>query len=157
MPLDSDRLTLAEWQLMAEANTPLINELLSQVGQHPDFETYRQKGKLKAGIVKQLCQPLRTDPRFIGQLGRFYTSAITVVEYIYKSWLALQQRLQRQLEGQIRWQQMLKSDAELVEASGYHLDTLKMRAAEVLAQITVQSAPQQINGNKAKKNKTYGQ
>jgi hypothetical protein len=63
------------WKLMAQANTPLINELLKQVGQHPDFEAWRHKGKLPAGIVKQLCQPLRTDPRFIGQPGRFYMSA----------------------------------------------------------------------------------
>jgi hypothetical protein len=30
---------------MAEKNTPLINELLSQIGKHPEFETWRQKGK----------------------------------------------------------------------------------------------------------------
>jgi hypothetical protein len=34
-----------------------------------------QQAKLKAGIVKQLCEPLKTDPRLSGQLGRFYTSA----------------------------------------------------------------------------------
>ena len=33
------------WQLMVEKNTPLINELLSQIGKHPEFETWRQKGK----------------------------------------------------------------------------------------------------------------
>jgi hypothetical protein len=100
------------WKLMADANTPLINELLKQVGQHPDFEAWRHKGKLPAGIVKQLCQPLRTDPRFIGQPGRFYMSAIAVVDYIYKAWLALQKRLQYQLEGKMRWLEMLKSDAD---------------------------------------------
>lgn len=71
------------WKLMVDLNTPLINELLAQMAQHPDFETWRKKGKLPAGIVKQLCQPLKADPRFIGQPGRFYTSAIAVVEYIY--------------------------------------------------------------------------
>ncbi|WP_187289594.1 hypothetical protein [Trichormus azollae] len=27
------------WQLMAEKNTPLINELLMQIGKHPEIET----------------------------------------------------------------------------------------------------------------------
>ncbi len=34
------------WKLMAEKNTPLINELLQQVAQRPEFETWRQKGTL---------------------------------------------------------------------------------------------------------------
>jgi hypothetical protein len=90
------------WKLMADLNTPLINKLLVQMVHHPDFEKERKKGKLPAGIVKQLCQPLKADPRFIGQPGRFYTSAIAVVEYIYKSWFKLQQRLEQKLKGQIR-------------------------------------------------------
>jgi hypothetical protein len=82
------------WELMAGKNTPLINELLALVANHPDFETWRQKGKLPSGTVKQLCGPLKTDPRFISQPARFYTSAITVVDYIYKAWLAVMKRLQ---------------------------------------------------------------
>lgn len=97
------------WELMAQLNTPLINELLRQVSQHPEFETWRQKGKHPTGIVKELCQPLKIDPRFIGQPGRFYTSAIALVNYIYKSWFALMKRSQYQLEGKIRWLEMLNS------------------------------------------------
>ncbi len=52
------------WELMADKNTPLVSELLTQVAQHPDFETWRQQGKLKVGIIKKLCEPLRRDPRF---------------------------------------------------------------------------------------------
>ena len=74
------------WTLMVDKNTPLINELLKQVGQHPEFETWRQKGKLLTGIVEQICKPLKTDSRFIGQPSRFYKSAMDLVEYIYKSW-----------------------------------------------------------------------
>jgi hypothetical protein len=55
------------WKLMAELNTPLINELLMQMRQHPDFETWQQKGRISAVIVKQLCEPLKTDPRFIAR------------------------------------------------------------------------------------------
>ncbi len=120
------------WMLMADRNTPLINQLLEQINQHPDFLTWRQKGKIPVGTVKQLCQPLRSDPRFSGQPGRFYTSAIALVDYIYKSWLTLQQRLQHKLNGQQRWLEMLKSDEELAEISGCSLDTLRQRAAKIL-------------------------
>ncbi|MHC5735451.1 type V CRISPR-associated protein Cas12k [Nostoc sp.] len=141
------------WKLMAELNTPLINELLRQVSQHPEFETWRQKGKHPTSIVKELCQPLKTDPRFIGQPGRFYTSAIALVNYIYKSWFALMKRSQYQLEGKIRWLEMLKSDVELVESSGVSLDSLRTKAAEILVQFAPLNTAetQSTNGKKAKK------
>jgi len=144
---------------MAGKNTPLINTLLEQVGQHPEFEAWQQKGKHSSGAVKHMCESLRSDPRFIGQPGRFYTSAITMVNYIYKAWLASQQRLQRRLEGQTRWLEMLKSDTELVEASNCNLDTLRAKALEVLTQQTAQPdqpnsvTTQQIKGRKGKKPK----
>ncbi|MBN3892709.1 MAG: hypothetical protein HWQ43_27455 [Nostoc sp. JL31] len=143
------------WELMAELNTPLINELLRQVSQHPEFESWRQKGKHPTSIVKELCEPLKTDPRFIGQPGRFYASAIALVNYIYKSWLALMKRSQFQLEGKIRWLEMLNSDVELVESSGVSLDSLRTKAAEILAQFAFLNTAetQSTNGKKAKKRK----
>lgn len=139
---------------MAKHNTPLINELLEQIAQHPDFETWRQKGKIPAGTIKQLCEPLRTDSRFIGQPGRFYTSAIALVDYIYKSWLKVQQRLQRKLEGQTRWLGMLKSDEELVNQSGCTLEVIRTKASGILAPLTSKnesSKPTQTKGKKSKK------
>lgn len=121
------------WKLMDQLNTPLINELLKQVGQHSDFESWLQKGKLKSGIVRDLCKPLRDLERFQGQPGRFYDSAIAQVEDTYKSTLAVQQRLKHKLERQNRWLEILKSDTELVEASSCSLDALRTRAAEILA------------------------
>lgn len=143
------------WKLMAELNTPLINELLRQVSQHPEFETWRQKGKHPTDVVKQLCEPLKTDPRFIGQPERFYRSATTLVNYIYKSWFALMKRSQSQLEGKIRWLEMLNSDVELVETSGISLDSLRIKAAEILAQLTPLNTAetQSTNLKKAKKRK----
>jgi len=140
---------------MAELNTPLINELLRQVNQHPEFETWRQKGKHPTSIVKELCQPLKTDPRFIGQPARFYASAIALVNYIYKSWFALMKRSQFQLEGKIRWLEMLKSDVELVESSGVSLDSLRTKAAEILAQFASLNTAEtpSTNVKKAKKRK----
>lgn len=145
------------WKFMAEANTPLINELLAQVARHPDFKTWRQRGKLPTGIVSQLCQPLKVAPPFIGQSARFYASAIHLASYTYRSWLALQKRLHHQLEGQVHWLGMLSSDAELVEASSCSLDTIRAKASEILAQATLQNAPansqltQTKKGNKARK------
>lgn len=141
------------WELMAEKNTPLINELLEQIGHHPDFETWRQKGRLPDRVVKQLAEPLKTDPRFIGQPGRFYTSAIALVKYIYKSWFALIMRLQYQLKGKIRWLEMLKSDDELVEISSITLDNLRIKAAEILAKYTPQPDSIESQQKKSKKGK----
>nr|WP_290226729.1 type V CRISPR-associated protein Cas12k [Trichocoleus desertorum] len=126
------------WTLMAELNTPLINELLLRVNQHAEFETWQQKGKLPAGTVKQMCQVLRSDPRFTGQPARFYMSAIAIVDYIYKAWFAIQKRLQRQLDGKVRWFEMLKSDAELLESCGCNLETLRTKARELLAHTSEQ-------------------
>lgn len=64
------------WELMAGKNTPLVNELLALVSQHPEFEAWRQTGKLPAGTVKQLCEQLKIDKSFIGQPARFYTSTL---------------------------------------------------------------------------------
>ena len=144
------------WELMADKNTPLINELLQQVGQHPDFLTWRQKGKLPSTVVSQLCQPLKTDPRFAGQPSRFYLSAIHAVDYIYKSWLAIQKRLQQKLEGKTHWLEIFKSDAKLVETSDRSLEAIRIKAAEILAQATSSpdsksTLPKQKNSKKAKK------
>ncbi len=83
------------WELMAEKNTPLINELLEQLEKHSDFETWLPKGELPTGVLKTLCNALKTQEGFAGQPGRFYTSAITIIKYIYESWFALQKRRQR--------------------------------------------------------------
>ncbi|MEH2094962.1 type V CRISPR-associated protein Cas12k [Nostoc sp.] len=139
------------WKLMAELNTPLINELLQQLSKHQDFEKWRKNGKLPSTVVSQLCQPLKTDPSFTGQPSRFYLSAIHVVDYIYKSWLAIQKRLQQQLDGKIRWLEMLNSDTELVEMSDCSLEIIRTKAAEILAMATPES---ESNAPLAKRRKT---
>jgi len=138
------------WQLMAERNTPLINELLVQVSQHPDFETWQRKGKLPAGTVQHLCKPLRTDSRFEGQPGRFYTSASKLVEYIYKSWFKLQQRRQQKLEGQRHWLEMLKSDEEIVKECNCSLDVIRAKASETLVSLHSEDESSQSSQGKEK-------
>jgi hypothetical protein len=59
------RLTASEstrhqlWGLMAEKNTPLINELLRLLSEHKDFEQWCEKGWLTAGLIKKLGSELR--------------------------------------------------------------------------------------------------
>lgn len=120
------------WQLMADLNTPFINELLQKVAQHPDFEQWRRVGRLKVAIIRELGNELKKDSRFLGQPARFYTSGINLVEYIFKSWLKLQQRLQRKLDGKIRWLEVLKSDDQLIKESQTDLETIRQKATEIL-------------------------
>ena len=61
------------------------------------------------------------------------------MDYIYKSWLTIQKRLQQQLDGKIRWLEMLNSDAELVETSGYSLEAIRTKAVQILAMTTPES------------------
>ncbi|MEP0751777.1 type V CRISPR-associated protein Cas12k [Trichocoleus sp. Lan] len=143
------------WELMADKNTPLINELLSQIPKHVDFEKWVEKGKLPAGFIKELCNFLKTEERFAGQSGRFYTSAISLVDYIYKSWLALQQRQKHKLEGKERWLKMLKSDVELEQESNCSLDEIRSKAAEIIKFVTTESLQNKSQPiNKKKSNKT---
>lgn len=141
------------WRLMADKNTPLISELLEQVGQHPKFEIWLQKGKLPTGLLKTLINSLKTQERFAGQPGRFYTSATALVDYIYKSWFALQKRRKRQLEGKERWLQILKSDLELEQESNCSLDIIRTKATEILSQFATQSATNFNRNHKIKNSK----
>ncbi|MEI2581766.1 type V CRISPR-associated protein Cas12k [Scytonema sp. PRP1] len=120
------------WELMAEKNTPLINELLEQVGQHPDFEKWLKKGEVPEEAIETIKKSLITQEPFAGQPGRFYTSAVTLVKEIYKSWFALQQERQRKIEGKERWLKMLKSDIELQQESQCNLDIIRNKANEIL-------------------------
>ncbi|BAY48821.1 hypothetical protein SAMD00079811_64470 [Scytonema sp. HK-05] len=146
------------WELMAEKNTPLINELLEQVGQHPNFEKWLKKGEVPEEAIDTIKKSLITQEPFAGQPGRFYTSAVTLVKEIYKSWFALQQERQRKIEGKERWLKMLKSDIELQQESQCNLDIIRNKANEILTSFVAnftENRNQQFKkkGNKTKKNK----
>ncbi|MEY2985655.1 MAG: hypothetical protein RLZZ568_2272 [Cyanobacteriota bacterium] len=123
------------WELMALQNTPLINELLRLVATQDDFEEWCQRGYPPAGLVKRLCDQLKTEDRFKGQPACFYTSAINQVEYTYKSYLRLQRQLRQRLQGQEHWLEILKSDAQLVELAGVSLESIQSTAQELLDQL----------------------
>ena len=120
------------WLLMAEKNTPLINELFKQLAKHPDLEIWKEKGKLPRGLVKKLCQPLKERPKYKDQPGRFYSSAIAMVDFVYKSWLKVRKGWIYEKEGQERWLAMIKSDDELVRGCNRSLDEIKAKANEII-------------------------
>jgi len=122
--------------LAAKLNTPLINELLDQISKDSRFEEWCLKGSVSQKVVKdEFCQPLRSDPRFIGQPGRFYASVIVTVSRIFKSWMCIRSKLVYQLDRKNRWLLMLQSDEELTKACSCDLEKLQMKAAEVLSEI----------------------
>lgn len=127
------------WDLMANKNTPLINQLLKQVSQHEDFEAWQRAGNVSEKPVRELCKSLKSDPHFEDQPGRFFTSASLMVTYTYQSWFALQ-RERRRLDGVHRWVNVVKSDAELVKDSGSTLESIRTRAQEVLNQLNAQAS-----------------
>ena len=126
------------WQLMAQRNTPLVNELLELVSQHPEFEVWCRRGTLPDDAVEQLCQPLRQDPRFVGQPGRFYSSAIDMVQQTYEAWVASNRAKQASLDGKKRWVETIESDAQLAEMANFSPEAIYTKAREILEQVSTQ-------------------
>lgn len=138
------------WHLMTERNTPLINKLLKQVSQHPDFETWQRLGSVPGRTIEALCQPLKKI--YPDQPARFYASASLMVTYTYESWLALQQLRRRRLDGKQRWLNVVKSDAELLELSGSSLHSLQQQAQAILSQLNANNGTQlALNTKKPRK------
>ncbi|BAS55909.1 hypothetical protein NIES2135_47960 [Leptolyngbya boryana NIES-2135] len=151
----------ALWHLMAEKHTPLINELLKHIAQDSRFEEWSLTGKLPRLVVSEACNQLKQDPQFSGQPGRFYSSAISTVHRIFLSWLALQTRLRNQISGQTRWLAMLQSDNELTIASQTDINTLRLKASELLTHlnepISESDQPEVKKTRSKKKNQTSNQ
>ena len=139
------------WELMTFKNTPLINELLAQVPNHPDFEEWFEKGTLPQKPIKELCAPLRKKEPFANQPGRFYSSAIAQVHYMFKSWLKVQKKLRQRIDGKQRWLTMLKSDRELETESGKNLAEIRFLGLEILQQIEQQLDARKTNSEKKQK------
>ena len=128
------------WELMAQKNTPLINELLHGISEHPDFDKWFKQKKLPQKEIKKLCNQLKTQEVYQNQPGRFYTSAVALTDYIYKSWFAIQKKLQQRIEGKQRWLDLLKSDSELEQECGQTLEQICIKATDILNQFEKQSS-----------------
>lgn len=124
------------WHLMAEHNTPLVNEIIAQIKQHPDFESWKAKGSAPVSTFDKLADNLRSDSRFEKHPQRFCASAGRVVYSMFESWLALHKNHFARFKGKQRWLSMLKSDDELVESSGCDLHQIYDQAAQMLESLT---------------------
>ena len=124
-----------------------------QIGKHPEFETWLEKGRIPAELLKTLGNSIKTQEPFTGQPGRFYTSAIALVDYLYKSWFALQKRRKNQIEGKQRWLKMLKSDPELEQESQSSLEIIRTKATELFSKFTPQSDSEALRRNQNDKPK----
>jgi hypothetical protein len=123
------------WNLAARQNTPLINKLIEEVVNHPDFEEWRKRGRHSTKVVDSTCSSLKTQPEFSGQPSRFYMSAAKMVNYIFKSWFKIQSRLQQRLSGKQKWLEIIKSDQELIEQCGKDLEAIQKKADQILRQL----------------------
>ena len=141
------------WQLMAEKNTPLINELLKLVSQHPDFKAWRRRGTLPDKAVKQLCDFLKQTPRFAQQPGRFYTSAERIVQQTYEAWLASHKGKQAQLEGKKRWLRIVEGDTQLAQICNVSLDAICAKAQDILKQVATSDPSGKISFKQHRKSK----
>lgn len=145
------------WNLMAEKNTPLANEILERLAKHKDFDVWVEKSKIPDAVIKEICDSLKDQEPFVGQPGRFYTSAITLVKYIYKSWLALNKRLKSKIAGKEKWLGILKSDPELEQESNSTIDEIRLRASEILASLETDRQNPIADSSQAKKGKKQKQ
>lgn len=98
------------WLLMSEKNTPLINEIINHLSEHPDFDEWFKGKQIPKSAIAAVCNNLKSQETYQNQPGRFYTSAIALTHYMFKSWFAIQKQLQRRIEGKQRWLNLLKSD-----------------------------------------------
>jgi hypothetical protein len=125
----------AIWQLMAERNTPLVNEVLRQLPENPDFPKWQQRSKLPDLPVKRLIDSLKSDPRFCDQPVWYYISAQKQVVYTFRSWLSLQKHKQWKLEGKRRWLDILQPDTELAENAKCNVEALRSAANRILKKV----------------------
>jgi hypothetical protein len=120
------------WELMSDRNTPLVNELLHLIALHPDFITWRSKGKVPTVEVTKLAKTLKTDPRFSNQPAKFHISAEKTALYTFKSWVAIQKRVQWKLKGKISWLRMLRTDEESIADCGKDLEQIRTKAQALI-------------------------
>ncbi|MBH8577236.1 type V CRISPR-associated protein Cas12k [Nostocaceae cyanobacterium CENA369] len=121
------------WEEMTQTNTPLIVQLLKLVSEQPGFEVNKENGTITKKEITELRKPLTDNSDFQEQSGRLKSSADSLVTEVYSSWLALYQKRKKQKEGKEYFlNNILKSDAELVQESQCDLQIIRCKAQEIL-------------------------
>lgn len=122
------------WQLCI-ASTQLCKVLNDQIGQHPEFETWKENRSIPREKLKSLWNLARNSPPYAEMPERFNRSAWLRVKNIYAGWFKTQRKLLASLNGLNRWLSIVKSDQELVEISGCELEQIQARANELVSEI----------------------
>jgi hypothetical protein len=152
-PKDREEVRRYFWELMADQQTPLINQLYLKVAQHPQFSVWQSEGVADDDEVKRLWRSFEQDPQFQTMPERAFVSGRLNVENTYKSWLALQVDRQEAVDKLLHSVEVLKSDVELVTISNCPLDELRCKATEILSQVNAQVVS---NGKKKTKKAMEG-
>ncbi|MBD2001404.1 hypothetical protein H6G00_33230 [Leptolyngbya sp. FACHB-541] len=127
---------------LALASTRLCKELNEQIGQHPDFEEWKENRKIPPKILKEIWNSLRATSSY-GNVPyedipeRFARSAWLRIESIYASWFKTQAKLLTRYYGLKRWLDIVKSDKKLAEICGCSIEQIQMRASQLLAEARV--------------------
>ncbi len=123
------------WQLFL-ISSALIDELLDRLSKHPNFEIWRQQGELPADELKACWQDLKNSPIYDEKLpGLFFYSVHSTVQTIYASWLALNRKKQRRIEGLKRLTDIVYSDEDLLEICDCQFEQLQAKAESILTDI----------------------
>ncbi len=139
------------WLLMEQKNTPLINEIINHLSEHSDFDKWFKAKQIPKSAIKSICNDLKSQDIYQNQPGRFYTSAVALIHYMFKSWFAIQRQLQRRLEGKQRWFNLFKSDQELEQDCGQSLDIIINKAEAILKSIDSKEIKSSQKPKKTKK------
>jgi hypothetical protein len=116
--------------------------LNEQIGQHPDFEEWKQDRKIPRETLKEIWNSLRTTSSYQGMPyetmpERFIRSAWLRIENIYASWFKTQAKLLARYYGLKRWLDIVKSDNKLAEICGCSIEQIQIRASQLLVEARV--------------------
>jgi hypothetical protein len=119
------------------ASTQLCKKLNDQVGQHSEFETWKENKSIPQDMLKDLWNSARGEFPYKEIPERFNRSAWLRVQNIYAGWFGKQDKLLSILYKVNRWLSVAKSDLKLVEISGCELEQIQIRADQLLSEAKV--------------------
>lgn len=135
------------WEKMV-AYTCLINQLFSKVAQDEQFNDWQQSSSVPRKPLEEIIKTIEKESGSYHLPARFYTSAVLMTQYVYKSWFALQKRRQWQIQGKRRWLEIMKQDS-LLAHTDFSPETIYAKAREILSQTS-------NNRNEPKKKRSEG-
>ncbi|NER82974.1 MAG: hypothetical protein F6K42_26135 [Leptolyngbya sp. SIO1D8] len=123
------------WELM-QTYTLLMNDLLEQVPQQPEFNQWRQQGRLPdSKAIKPLLDTLKQQSAYAHLPGRFYDSAKRLTAEMYASWLALHRKRLAQILGKQRWIRAVETELELTKIHPFTLEKIRKEAQKAIATV----------------------